>query len=342
MKRYTFLQSTLIAIIGLTLFTGCNGKKKSKTGGLFGVTGTPMEMVAVIPVDIDTPSLRDSIKATFGRPLPILPSEEPMVSAMTTNESNFSQMFKSMRNVLYVSIDSTLYTRPSVGIARDQYANGQLIIHAKAESVEGFYHLLRERGEYLTNLIHQEELGRVSAEFETTYSSALAKTVEETIGGWTIHVSNLTKYTNTATNFVWASDQGLKGRTDFRIYTYPYKGAESLTPSHIIVMRDSVLQKNVKGQYEGSYMTTEKRVDPRVRKFEYKGIERIELRGLWAMVGDMMGGPYVLHAVLDEARGRVIVAEMAIFNPSGKKKNLMIYAESQLYTLRPVEPAKED
>ena len=333
-KGQSYLYVIAAMLLGSLLLSGCGKKKQSTTGGLFGASGSPMEMVAVVPIKFDTPALRDSIKAAFGRPMQVLPQAEPMVSVMTTTEQNFTQMFKSMRNVLYISIDPEMYTRPSVGLARDQYVSGQLIIHAKAESVEAFYQLLRQRGEYLSDLIHQEEMKRLSAGFETTYSSALAKLVEETIGGWTINATNLIKFTNTADNFVWASDQGQKGRTDLMIYTYPLENVGSLEPNHIIAMRDSVLQQNVKGQYEGSYMTTEKRIDPRVRKFEYNGTQRVELRGLWAMKGDMMGGPYVLHAVPDMENGRVIVAEMSVFNPGGPKKSLMVYAESQLYTLR--------
>lgn len=334
-KGQRYFSVVVAVLLGALLLSGCDKKKQSTTGGLFGASGSPMEMVAVVPLEYDTPELRDNIKAIFGRPMPILPQVEPMVSVMTTTERNFTQMFKAMRNVLYVSIDPEMYTRPSVGLARDQYANGQLIIHAKAESVESFYKLLNQRGEYLTDLIHQEEMKRLSAGFENTYSSAFAKLVEETIGGWTIHASNLMKFTNTADNFAWASDQGQKGRTDMMIYSYPLETVGSLEPEHIIAMRDSVLKENVKGQYDGSHMTTEKRISPKVRKFEYNGMQRVELRGLWSMVGDMMGGPYVLHAVPDPESGRVIVAEVSVFNPGGKKKNLLVYAESQLYTLRP-------
>lgn len=322
-------------VMAVGLLTGCKSKQ-SKQGGLFGATGKPLEMVAVIPDGYDTPAFRDSLKQAFKYPMPILPQYEPMVSVMTTNESGFSQMFKSLRNVLYITIDGEQYTQPSIGLSRDQFASGQLLIHARAESLESFYHLLREKGEYLAKLVHQEELARLSQTFDTTYSSKVARLMEEQIGGWRIKVSNDLEYTNVEPNFVWASDQGAKGRTDFVAYTYPYEGEESLSRDCIIAARDSVLQSHVLGQYEGSYMTTEKRVVPVWRQIEFNGIRRTELRGLWAMEGDMMGGPFVLHAIADEANGRVVVAEMIVYYPGGKKKNLMLYAESQLYTLAPI------
>ena len=55
------------------------------------------------------------------------------------------------------------------------------------------------------------------------------------------------------------------------------------------------------------------------------------------MVGYMMGGPFVLHAIHDEAKGQVLVVEMVVYYPGGPKKNLMLLAESQLYTLEAAE-----
>ena len=52
------------------------------------------------------------------------------------------------------------------------------------------------------------------------------------------------------------------------------------------------------------------------------------------MEGDMMGGPFVSHARVDRANGRVIVAEAFIYSPDKMKRNLMRQMEVSLYTLR--------
>lgn len=316
------------------LFAGCNNK--SSKGSLFGATGQPLETVVVIPDGYDTPTLREKVSKALGAPMSILPQEEPLLSLMFVSEQNFSQMFKSMRNVLFLTIDSTQYTRPSVGVSRDVYASGQLLLHARAADLDGLYKLLDKRGDELGRIVHREELRRISMNFEKTYSSNVAKLVEETIDGYTINVTNNLEFTSVAEDFVWASDQGQKGRTDLLVYTYPYEGLESLEASRIIAARDSVLRRHVPGSFEGSYMVTEARIDPVVRAYKYGGNDGVELRGLWRMEGDMMGGPYVLHAFKDESNHRVVVSEVLVYNPGGKKKKLMLVAEAQLCTLRPI------
>ena len=58
------------------------------------------------------------------------------------------------------------------------------------------------------------------------------------------------------------------------------------------------------------------------------------LRGLWHMKGDMMGGPFVSHARLDEKNNRVVVVEGFVFAPETDKRNFIRRVESALYTLR--------
>ena len=59
------------------------------------------------------------------------------------------------------------------------------------------------------------------------------------------------------------------------------------------------------------------------------------LRGLWEMEGDMMGGPFVSFARLDEVNNRVVVAEGFVYAPeTDKKKNMMRRLEASLHTLR--------
>ena len=67
---------------------------------------------------------------------------------------------------------------------------------------------------------------------------------------------------------------------------------------------------------------------------EKQGAYCAVVRGLWEMEGDMMGGPFVSHACLDEKRQRVVVAEAFVYAPHTTKANLMRRAEASLWTFR--------
>lgn len=322
----------LLLLLGAFLLSGCQGQSSKSP---FGATGAPSSLMVILPDSLDSPELRDSISGAFARPVFVLPQNEPMQDLMFTPEANFTAMFRSLRNILFVSIDHTVYTRPSVSIVRDHYTTGQLIIHAKAESLESFYTLLRVRGPQLSKYVYNEELKRWGNLLQQTYSSAFAKLVEQNIPGITVNIPAELEYTNVGEDFLWASNMDQRRRMDFVLYSFPYQDAHTFTLDYLIHKRDSVMAANIHGAYPGSYITTEKKVKPSFRGFTYKGGYRAEIRGLWAMVNDMMGGPFVMHAVLDGTQTRVIVAEALVYAPSEKKRNLMLYNESALYTLRP-------
>lgn len=74
--------------------------------------------------------------------------------------------------------------------------------------------------------------------------------------------------------------------------------------------------------FPNSYMATETRAgltyEPIMLNEKYCGV----LRGLWKMVGDKMGGPFVSHAFLDTKKQRVIVTEGACFCSGNKQTEL--------------------
>lgn len=142
-------------------------------------------------------------------------------------------------------------------------------------------------------------------------------------------------YIETGKDFVWTSNMDQRKRMDIVVYTFPYRDKNTFTVDYLIHKRDSVMAANIKGQYEGSYMSTEKGVKPSFDGFEDRGAYTAEVRGLWAMEGDMMGGPFVMHAVVDSGGKRVVVCEAFVYAPGEKKRNLLLYPEAALWTMRP-------
>lgn len=52
------------------------------------------------------------------------------------------------------------------------------------------------------------------------------------------------------------------------------------------------------------------------------------------MENDMMGGPFVSHAVVDELNNRVIVVEAFVYAAGQKKGRFIRKLEASLYTLK--------
>lgn len=318
----------------ISVFTSCGRSKGKQTP--FEASGRALQLVAVLPDEYNTDEFKANIKEVFAGPIGILPQDEPACDMMYTTHSGFDKLFKIFRNILYIDINDQRYTRVGLHITRDEFAGNQLIVTAKAPTLESMKEMLTTQKQYLSDLFYKEELTRSRNLLAHTYSSKMAKMVEDSIGGVTANPLEEIKYVTGKRGFVWGSTQNPRGRIDIVVYDFPYTDPNTFTANYLVRKRDSVMMENIHGEFADSYMTTEKRLPQRFTAFEQDGIYRGEMRGLWQMEGDMMGGPYVMHAVVDEANARVVVIEAFVFAPSKEKRNLLLLGESVLYTLRPV------
>ncbi len=330
MKAKTLLYASMLIIF----LTGCFGSGGKQTP--FEASGRALQLVAVIPDSYDSQEFRDTIVQAFAGPIGILPQFETAADLMFSTHSGFSKLFKIFRNILYIDIDPEKYTRVGLHISRDEFAAGQLIVTAKAPSLEEMVSLLSGKKDFLSDLYYKEELSHHCKELSHTYSSKMAKMIEDSIGGVTANPIEAIKYVTGRKGFVWGSTQDPKGRIDVVVYDFPYTDPNTFNIDYLTRKRDSVMMENIHGEYKNSFMSTEKRITPQFRAFTFNGSYRAEMRGLWQMEGDMMGGPYVMHAVVDESNDRVIVVETFVYAPATKKRNLLLNGEAVLYTLRPI------
>jgi hypothetical protein len=67
-------------------------------------------------------------------------------------------------------------------------------------------------------------------------------------------------------------------------------------------------------------MATERRFFPSYEEVEFDGHFALEVRGLWKMENDFMGGPFYSLTIVDEARGRLITVEGYAYAPYFDKR----------------------
>ena len=60
----------------------------------------------------------------------------------------------------------------------------------------------------------------------------------------------------------------------------------------------------------------------------------MEMRGLWYMEKDCMGGPFVSHSRVDIETNSVVVVEGFVYAPEKMKRGLIRRLEGSLYTLQ--------
>ena len=81
-------------------------------------------------------------------------------------------------------------------------------------------------------------------------------------------------------------------------------------------------------------MAVDKEVPTVVKEVNFNDNYAREVRGLWNVAGDFMGGPYLSYTILDIERQRVVCAEAYVYAPKYNKRNYLRQLEAILLTLK--------
>ena len=93
------------------------------------------------------------------------------------------------------------------------------------------------------------------------------------------------------------------------------------------------LKKNVSGPSNGSYMCFELEAPLYSRVFEKDGIYIREMKGLWKVQNDHMGGPFISWSFVDKERNRIVTVLGQVYAPKTDKRNPIRKVESILHTV---------
>ena len=315
------------------LLVGCTPGAKRKLTMQNQAIGLPFEVVVVQEEASWKSSLGDALLAELESPYPALPQPEAFAKVSHCTPDEFTDFMRSIRNVVWVDVDTNRYTKPTLRIEKDVWANGQQVFRLQAPSASALEQYVHEAGDTLRALLREEEQRRYATYLEQYHSSQVDRLAQEYLGLSLYVPEELDSYTKDSA-FVWASNDAASGRMDIVLYAFPASGEEELNAARLVAMRDSILGQHIAGSFEGSYMSTEKRFPIVCENASESGAPSVYFRGLWRMEHDMMGGPFVARAFFDEKNRQIVVAEGFIYAPETTKKMYVHRLESALRTAR--------
>ena len=294
-------------------------------------SGRPYEVLVVVNKAVwDRPAGR-ALFDVLDTNVPGLPQAERSFRISNIAPEHFDRVMRIFRNIIVVDIQD-IYTQPKIKFSRDVYAAPQMIMTIQAPDEKEFADFVEKNKQVIIDFFVKSEINRQINLLKEKHNDAISAKVGSMFDCDVWIPQELSNY-KVGKDFLWASTNRASADMNFVIYSYPYTDRNTFTKEFFVHKRDSVMKANIPGEREGMYMATDSMfVD--VKNIMVKGEYAQEARGLWEMEGDMMGGPFVSHARVDRANGRVIVAEAFIYSPDKMKRNLMRQMEASLYTLR--------
>lgn len=320
----------LIVAIGV-IATSCN-QGKVKKSLLPGVSGKAGEVLVIMEKEKWNGSPGSLIKDLLLQEVPGLPQSEPLFNPVNISNRAFSELFRIHRNIIVTKISSEI-ENPQVTVEQDKWAEPQTVINIVAPNREAFLDLFNENSSKVLGVLLKAERDRLINNYKRYAETPVIERLKRNTG---IHLSIPKGYTYDldTNNFIWLSHETPQISQGLFVYSYEYKDTSDFSQIALINKRNELLQKYVAGPREGSYMTTELQYLPAFRSYDYKGYYTAELRGLWKVEGDYMGGPFVSLSRIDKRNNRIVTVEGYVYAPKYDKRNYIRQMEAILYSFR--------
>lgn len=327
MKRFlTYSAIILVALLAIS----CNSQKTRKAL-LPNISGKPGEVIVVINKGDWEGSLGNTLRDSLACDFPFLPQREPMFDLVNVAPSGFTSMFQLHRNIIVTNISSDV-TEPGIIYKNDVWAAPQCVIKLNAPTEEIAVEIFRENSIKIKAVLEQAERARVIANTKRYEELGLAPVVTAMAGG-SPHFPSGYKLKKKTDDFIWITYSTQFTEQSILVYKYPVtEGQDMMSPASLVNAQSLMMMENVPGMFENTYMIISPVIAPSVQYKKYGVHEFAELRGLWEVHNDYMGGPFVTHAFYTPDGQNIIMLQAFVYAPKYDKKNYLKQIESVLYS----------
>lgn len=337
-KKYWPKQLIYLLVMATPLlFFSCKNKGGVHKPNISGSTG---EMLIVMNDSVRNSAGGEKLESVMRQSVVALPQAETLFDVSIIPHRAFSERLRSFRNLVIVKIGPT--QNADIKYYKDQWGKQQAMAQIFARDTWQLDSLIEAEEVKLTGFFVKAERDRSQRYYRKYINKNLTEKFQEKWDAFMIVPVNFTE-NKPGKDFMWMSHETPLVSQGLLVYSFEYTGHESISEAYLLNKRDSVLKINVPGPSQGSYMETENRVPVTYKRFEHNDHQIVEMRGLWRVEGDLMGGPFVSFAHIDPENSRIVVTEGYVYAPEKpEKRNLVWQLESVLYSFRFLEEEQQE
>lgn len=284
--------------------------------------GAPGELLLVI----DNANWSSKVGKTLGNMLedafPALPQEETMFRKTRIDYSQFKRHFRTYRNILLISVRNDTDVN-KVEYRKNEWALNQQVAEVIAKDRAGLVELLLQKWPTIKSFFYGGDINSLVQSYNRVYEPQAvdAITCNYPFSMYFPKGFQLKKQSN---EFTWLSIDRLESHLGVFVYSCSLDSLKGTENIDLLRLRNKLLHREVPGENPGSFMTTEEAFPVLVNKCTFGGKEWVELRGLWKVQGDFMGGPFVDYFYIDKQNNKLLMLEGYVYAPSKPKKSIYV------------------
>jgi hypothetical protein len=244
------------------------------------------------------------------------------------NDEN-SPVAKLIRDDLGNEKINRVRTDPSfrTSVGRDKWANGQLLIYVFGTTPEDLANAVAKNFEGIATKITEHDAPQLyQFTFGKGINGGLSKKLGERFGIQIEIPKDYEVAVDEPTNngLIWLRTDTKDAVINIAIREYTYSDVALASKRVMIEQFDNFGKQYVSSEAPNSYMISNG-IDLPILEFNrlIDGHYTKELRGVWELENDFMGGPFISYAIINEKLGKMLQIDGFIFAPGVKKRNMM-------------------
>jgi len=319
MKKVFVLIGILIGLVS------CNSGKNELI--LKSSTGRINSMLLVIKNSQWNTQIGKTIKDFVYQPVVGLTQPEVQFRVTQISPEKFNALFENNRNILVVGITR----KATFKIVSNKYADPQKFITITGKNEADLIAQIKLHFDEIKNVFKQGDL--------SLYQQKLAKKAWDNekflaLNKFKMIVPKKYRIVENKQDFLWLRKHLINdGSLNILAYTMPLTN-ENLTQSEILSKRDSIGKKHLPGQLLNSYMQTSYKLEPSIISYKINGVKAYEIRGIWEVKNDFMGGSFINYSFIDTKNKRVLCLDGFVYAPNQDKRDYIFELEAIFKSLK--------
>ncbi len=333
MKARSFFNIFLVSVLFIFGFSSCS-QDESQNGKPRSLGGTS-EILIVLQNEKQWDSqIGQTIRKYFAADQYGLPQNQPIFKLLHLKVSNFGTLFQKHRNIFVVNINPEL-KKSKIETKTDLWASPQQVFKISAPSAEAFVKIFETKHEYFVNKYMNTERQRILSIFRPGMNAKAMTSLKKSFG-FTMDIPAGFYVAKNKSGFMWLRREAVQYSQGLIFISMPYKDTVQFSRRSIIARCQQYERHYIPGPTNGSYMTLDmKFVVPKTRVVnDFPAGYAVEMRGLWKVQNDFMGGPFVSYTFINPKNNKIITALGYVYQPNKKKRNLLLQVESILYSVK--------
>lgn len=349
----------LLTLAFAMIFIGCADEYSQRFSPTPTAFGKANRVVVIADSSLWSSAVGDTFRYEFSSAYPILPQPEPIfdLNHFTPRQLAQDEIRKELRTyVILADLEdkdspTTQFVLKDLGneqailtnnggatntrVVRDRWAKGQILIYMYANGKDELKEVIQKNYPAAAQRINKADEKQIAASaFQAGRNKDLEEEIKNTFGINILIPKEFFLAINDK-HTVWIRKETEYQSTNIMIQKLKYDSQGQFSKEYMRSMRDTLGKHYVSTELNNTYMRTNDVDLPMItRKVNIEDYYVLEARGIWDIVNDYMGGPFVSYMIHKPGSDEIIFIDGFIHAPGKKKRKFMQNLEYIINTIR--------